>query len=291
MFLTIFTPAYNRAYIIKRLYDSLLEQTCPCFEWIIIDDGSTDETETLISSFLREGKIDIHYLKRSNGGKHRAINQGVKKARGELFFIVDSDDLLPSDAVEILYHYYEKVRMDNTFAGISGIRVNMANERIGGELNIDCIQATSLDIRMKYGIQGDLAEAYKTSVLKEFPFPEYEDEKFCPEALIWNRIAQKYKLLLFNKPVYICEYLDDGLTAKIVKVRMQSPLASMDTYAELSSYNIPKIQKMKASVNFWRFSFHSDMRLKDKIKRIGYVKSYVSIPIAFLMYLYDKKNI
>lgn len=291
MFLTVFTPTYNRAYTIKKLYNSLLGQTYTCFEWIIIDDGSIDETEALVSSFIRERKIDIHYIKRRNGGKHRAINQGVKEARGELFFIVDSDDLLPSDAVEMLYHYYEKVRKDNTFAGISGIRVNTVNERIGGELNMNYIQASSLDLRMKYGIRGDLAEAYKTSILEKFPFPEYEGEKFCPEALVWNRIAQRYKLLLFNKPVYICEYLDDGLTAKIAKVRMQAPLASMDTYAELSSFDIPEMQKMKASVNFWRFSFHSDMRLKDRIKRIGYVKSFFSIPIAFLMYLYDKKKL
>jgi glycosyltransferase involved in cell wall biosynthesis len=98
--ITIFTPTYNRAYSLRRLYDSLCKQTSNDFEWLVVDDGSTDDTENLINSFIADGKVDIRYFKQANGGKHRAINFGVREARGELFFIVDSDDQVTPDAVE-----------------------------------------------------------------------------------------------------------------------------------------------------------------------------------------------
>ena len=254
MLVTIFTPTYNRAYTLKNLYSSLCNQTEKNFEWLIIDDGSTDCTKELINTFIADNKINIRYYKQNNGGKHRAINNALFKALGELFFIVDSDDYLLPQAIEWINQQWDYIKSKKYLAGISGIRIDKEGHKIGGDDIFDSIESNALDIRFKHKIKGDLAEIYKTDILQQFPFPEFKDEKFCPEAIIWNRIAQDYNLLYFNAGIYVCEYLNDGLTSQIVKLRKDSPKSSMLYYSELYHNKIPIIQKFKAAINYWRFS-------------------------------------
>ena len=251
--ITIFTPTYNRAGFLHRLYDTLILQTYKNFEWIIVDDGSKDNTKDVVSSFVKEGKLNIHYVQQENGGKHRAINTGVGLATGELFFILDSDDILPNNALELVVKTFQPIKHEMFFAGVSGIDGNFDGRIIGSGLPYDSIDCNSVDIRYKFHVTGDMKEVFRTSVMKEFPFPDIEGEKFCPEALVWNRIAQKYKLSYFNKVIYLVEYQPEGLTSNIVKVRMKSPITSMMCYAEMLELNIPFKDKFKAAVNYWRF--------------------------------------
>ena len=109
-YITIFTPSYNRAYRLLALYESLCNQTCFDFEWLIVDDGSNDNTEELVQTWLNESKFNIRYIKQCNGGKHRAVNHGVREAKGELFYIVDSDDILPKDAIECIMQQYLTIK-------------------------------------------------------------------------------------------------------------------------------------------------------------------------------------
>lgn len=290
MIVTVFTPTYNRAYILHVLYNSLCRQTCRDFEWLVVDDGSTDDTGDLIQSFIAEKKIYIRYIKQSNGGKHRAINRGVTEAKGELFFIVDSDDYLSDGAMEKIVSYYTlSVSADNSFAGISGVRVDFNGRRIGGELNYKLLDCSPLDLRFKYHIKGDMAEVFKTEILRKYPFPTFEEEKFCPEALIWNRISQKYKLRYVNEPIYKCKYLPDGLTAKIVRLRMNSPKSSLLYYSELYRMNIPVAQKIKAAINYWRFSFCDKKSFIGHIGQIGLLSLY-AYPIGLLFHLKDLRS-
>jgi glycosyltransferase involved in cell wall biosynthesis len=284
--ITIFTPTYNRAFLLTRLYKSLLKQTNNAFEWIIVDDGSTDDTAALVQTFISENKIPIKYHKQVNKGKHFAINKGVQFARGELFLILDSDDILPKDTIAFLISKQALVFEDKLIGGIAGRR-NTADGVIVGNENFEVLTSNSIDIRYKYKVTGDLVEIFKTEVLKEFPFPEIENEKFSPEALVWNRIAQKYNLIYFNKGIYTTEYLPDGLTAKIVKIRMTSPIASMLTYSELANYNIPFSQKFRAIINFWRFSFNSEKSFIEKLKWVNPLFSLLALPIGYVMYRID----
>lgn len=251
---TVFTPTYNRAYILPELYVSLCNQTCQDFEWLIIDDGSIDNTEQIVNGFLKENKITIRYFRQPNGGKHRAINRGLKEASGDWFFIVDSDDRVTPDTVEWIHIEGEKIKWNKDFAGLSGIRITPAGQKIGGGRDFGTIDSNAIDIRLKHNVTGDLAEIYKTDVLRLYPFPEFEGEKFCPEALVWNRISLRFKMRYIHKGIYICEYLNDGLTANIIKVRRNSPIASMTFYSEYFHLPLPTKQKIRAAVNFWRFA-------------------------------------
>ena len=287
--ITVFTPTYNRGYNLLNIYNSLLLQTYKNFEWIIVDDGSTDSTQEQIANFKKDNIISITYLWQKNKGKHFAINRGVHEAKGELFFILDSDDEIPEKCFEIVVSKYEEVKLNKQIGGIAG-RGMYKDGKIVGNSNFSEIITNSLQIRYKYNVTGDLSEVFKTEVLREFPFPEIENEKFCPEALIWNRIAQKYNLFFFNIPIYIIEYMPDGLSSKIVRIRMKSPIASMATYSELLRYNIPFIQKIKASVNFWRFALCSKIVFSKKINMIPLYFTILTLPIGFLMFLNDKRK-
>lgn len=264
MLITVFTPTYNRSLLLPRLFESLKVQTFTDFEWLIVDDGSVDDTEELVRGWLTHqssplslvddgGVPNLRYIRQQNGGKHRAINHGVREARGELFMIVDSDDRLPEDALKRVAYYYEQVKGDTRFAGVCGLKCYFDGGQTGGEQPFDTTDCSMLDIRLKHHIVGDMAEVFRTEVLREMPFPEIDGERFCPEALVWNRISQKYVMRYFHENIYECEYQPDGLTAKIVRIRMESPVATMMTYQELNSYEIPFAQKVKAAINYWRF--------------------------------------
>jgi glycosyltransferase involved in cell wall biosynthesis len=285
MFITVFTPTYNRAHLLDRLYISLCQQTFRDFEWIIVDDGSSDNTEDVVNTFISENKINVKYIRQENGGKHRAINHGVRETKGELFFIVDSDDLLPADSLETIYQTYKDIRNEKSYGGMSGLDGFIDGRIIGNGLPQNKIDCNSIEIRNKYHVTGDMSEVFRTDVMKEFPFPEIEGEKFCPEVLVWNRIAQKYKLRYINKIIYTAEYQQEGLTSNIVKIRMKSPIASMMCYAEMNRLNIPFTQKIKAAINYWRFRFCSDSGNKLALSSLW----LFTMPIGYMMHLTDKK--
>lgn len=284
--ITVFTPTYNRAHLLPRLYESLKAQTCQDFEWIIVDDGSTDNTEAIAQSFFPpSGGMEGGLIRQPNGGKHRAINRGVKEARGELFFIVDSDDSLPNDSIEKIVFYWNQIRGDISFGGVAGYMAHHDGTVIGKGNDDDILDCSSLELRYKHHVTGDMAEVFRTDVLKEFPFLEIENERFCPEALVWNRIAQKYKLRVFKEVIYFRDYLDGGLTSKIVRIRMNSSVASVTHYQELNSYDIPFKEKVKAAINYWRF--RACVPKGKRVPKLPWCWFWCK-PLGYLMHLSDK---
>lgn len=283
---TVFTPTYNRAAYLLKVFESLLQQTFKDFEWVIVDDGSIDDTSVIIDNLqLTNDKFfPIRYFYQENGGKHRAINRGVKEAKGELFLILDSDDMLPPNSLERIDFYYQQIKDNNSFGGVCGYMAHHDGTVIGKGCDIDVLDTNSIDLRYKYHVEGDMLEVFRTSVLKEIPFPEISNEKFVPEALVWNRIARKYKLRVFHEVVYFRDYLEGGLTDKIVKIRMNSPIASMMTYAEMTEFNIPFFAKVKAAINYWRFLFCSDAKEKPQIEWWW----FWTAPLGWMMHLRDK---
>lgn len=291
MLITVFTPTYNRAHLLNELYQSLINQiNSPTFEWLVIDDGSTDNTEQLISKFIAEERMKIRYYKQNNGGKHRAINKGAKLAHGKFFFIVDSDDLLTEDALEFVQDKYSLILNKNDCAGFAGLKILKNRQNIVTNMKEDSYYCSTVDFRYKYCIKGDIAEIYLTQILKKFPFPNFDGEFFCPESLVWNRIAQKYNMYFFKKPIYICEYLDGGLSSLSLQNRIKSPSYARVIYSEFLVLNAPFFEKIKSCINYWRFTLHAGFEQKTEIKTLPII-SLIVFPISFLLYLKDKVNV
>lgn len=220
-FITIFTPTFNRKELIERLYQSLLNQSQKNFEWLVVDDGSTDDTEFFFKELLCNNQpFPIRYIKQENGGKHRAINRGTKEAKGELFFNVDSDDILIEDAIERINQWVSTLDTTHKWAGIAGLRGTSNTDVIGKRNNFAPFIDAKNTERRQNNLEGDKAEIYFTEVLRKYPFPEFPGENFISEEVVWNAIARDgYYLRWFNEIIYICNYLEGGLTNDFNKER------------------------------------------------------------------------
>lgn len=222
--ITIFTPAYNRQKLLRRAFESLQKQTETNFCWLIIDDGSQDDTRKEVELMMAESKFDITYIFQQNGGKHRAHNTAVKKCNTEYMLILDSDDFLVENALSYLNAKTKLIRDKEHIAGIIGNRINSLDGSVIGTPMPDIQYASGNELYQKHGLKGDTLRLYKTEILKKFLFPEIAGEKFIPENVIFDQIDQKYKLLVIKELLYVGEYQDSGYSNNIYKIHLDNPI-------------------------------------------------------------------
>lgn len=262
--ITVFTPSYNRKNELKNLYNSLLNQNNNNFEWLIVDDGSTDNTKEYINDLKKDKKIKINYIYKKNGGKQSAYNMGLDKAQGDIFLCIDSDDILKENILSKVELDFKKINKENHIAGVMYIQgyINNKKEVIGTKFKEDNMIETYYNIYNKHKVTGDKLIVLKTEVAKEFYFPIIEGEKFVPEALIFNRISQKYKLLCKNTIAAYKEYLDNGYSNNYFSLVKRNPNGNALYYKEAyefrtSLYNI---------YGYLLFSIYANKPLKNIIK-------------------------
>lgn len=220
--ITIFTPTYNRITTLGKLYDSLINQSDKRFEWLIVDDGSTDETQENVSNWIKDGLIEIRYFYQENRGKSYAHNVGVMNTKTELFVCVDSDDFLTINAVKDIL----EIKNDpiyNDIIGILSFKISVNNKPITVFERRDISITTLYDAYNKFGLNGDTMLVYKTDIIKMFYFPEFKYEKFVPEAYLYDKLDQVGKLYILRKYIYVCEYRDDGYTRNISNLLLNNP--------------------------------------------------------------------
>ena len=227
MRITVFTPTYNRAYIIDELYNSLKKQTFIDFEWLIIDDGSTDCTYEKVKNWSADNtKFPIRYYKFENSEKQKEINKALDLARGELFFTVDSDDLLTADALDKINQWEKTIPQCEKFCGFAGSDGDMTGKAINPIFSEEYVDATFFNRYAETGmfIGHDRPWVFYTDVHRQYRYPEFEGEKFIAEAVVWNRMAKDgYQIRCFNDVIYLIEHQEDGYTKKISQILIQSP--------------------------------------------------------------------
>ncbi len=220
--LTVFTPAYNRAHTLPRTYASLLSQTCKDFEWLIIDDGSSDGTRELVSGWIAEGKIPIRYVYQENQGMHGAHNTAYKNITTELNTCIDSDDYMPSDAVEKIVSFW-KAHGSDEYAGIVGLDYAEGGGLIGTEFPEE-MKETTLNGFYANGGKGDKKLVYRTEVvLKYSEYPLFAGEKYFSLGYKYLLIDQDYKLLTLNEPLVIVDYQTDGSSFNMYRQYWNNP--------------------------------------------------------------------
>jgi len=242
--ITVFTPTYNRGYILSRCYESLKRQTCDDFEWLIVDDGSDDNTFELVAGWIGECIVEIRYFSQINGGKQRAHNYGVDLCGTELFICVDSDDYLTDNAIEVLLSHWEKIKNQNNICGIASVKGFAQNNPIGGYFFPENIKkSTLLDLYRKYKFKGEAALLYRSDILKQFKFDVASGEKFIGETYIYSQIDQKYELSLLPEILNICEYLPDGYTKNKRKLLKNNPVGYMILNKQAVGYSVTFTEK------------------------------------------------
>lgn len=253
---SIITPAFNRSAYLQRIYDCLKNQGENDFEWIIIDDGSTDETEAVVLGF--DKIFDIKYIYQTNAGKPSAVNKGVQVADSYLSVILDSDDTLLPNVLAAVWNYFDinAMRFENDCVSLSGLsrcssrRQTLegtansdvvvtglaihAGEIIGDKFPHDCFISDHISCRYNMNISGDKCEFFLTYILKKYPYPIFDNEKFITEAVVWNRIAIEGKTLYINTVFLEKEYLPSGLSSVYEKLFTDNPHGAELFYNEAS---------------------------------------------------------
>ena len=284
--LTVFTPTYNRAYCLQQCYDSLLRQTSHDFLWLIIDDGSTDNTKELVTSWIQESKIKIQYHHQANQGMHGGHNAAYRLIETELNVCIDSDDFIPDTAVEDILTCWRTTENKENLSGIIGLDAYKNGQIIGQEIPNDIKNTTLEDLHHKHGVTGDKKLVLRTEIVKKFPpYPIFSEERFVPLGTLYLLIDKQYKLHCLNKMLCIVEYMEDGSSRNIIKQYRRHPKGFQ--HARLLTLKHSKYVKVKFK-NAIHLIAHS-MQLKDwkvfsKTPNLGL--TLLAIPFGMILYAY-----
>ena len=258
--LTVFTPTYNRGHLIYRIYQSLLRQKMFDFEWLVIDDGSQDQTEELFNEWLqRENPFEIRYYRQKNQGLIRTLNRGINLARGDFFSKIDSDDYVVDDYATNISKWVASIENSTSIYAVSGVRVTPDGIPLKGKWpdiprEPGFVDATDLE-RAAYDLDADMCEAWRTDVLRNYPFPVWNSEKFAPEQIVFNQIAlDGYKIRWYPVAMSICEYQEGGLTKGARKLEIENPMGYAMMYNHKLKYNISFGQKLHCAMQCTAFS-------------------------------------
>lgn len=220
--LTVFTPTYNRAFCLHQCYESLLRQSCTNFIWLIIDDGSTDETEEMVAHWIEIGKIDIQYHWQENQGMHGAHNTAYDRIETELNVCIDSDDYLADDAVEKILNFWNEYGSDQV-SGLIALNVDTAGICIGTKFPTQLTTSTLFELYNRYGVTGDKKIVYRTECTKKYRYPIFPNEKYVGLAYKYYQLDMKYELLLMNEVVCHVDYLPDGSSHNMFHQYVKNP--------------------------------------------------------------------
>ena len=223
MRITVFTPTYNRAYCLSQLYHSLLSQTCKDFMWLVIDDGSEDNTKDLINDWISEDKIVIKYIFKENQGMHTGHNVALNNIETELNMCIDSDDFLPDNAIEKILDFWDK-NYKESWAGIIGLDAFKDGKIVGTAFPKNLKECKYSLLKSKYKVVGDKKFIYKTDIIKKYPeYPIFKGEKFVPLGYKYLLIDRDYDLGVLNEVLCIVEYMSDGSSKNIIKQYLKNP--------------------------------------------------------------------
>lgn len=266
-FLTIITATYNRSAKLRELYISLLKQTNTNFKWLILDDGSVDDTRELQKGFVTN-LFEIIYFYQENSGKHKIINRFINLVSTDLVFIVDSDDLLIPDAVETIY--LDWTNKNDKLIGLSFLRKDTRGSIIGDEFTSDRLISTHSKERIINNVKGDKAEVWRTSEFKRIPFLEFDNERFFSEQHKYLALSGPGKILFVNKAIYICEYLEGGLSSRIRQLQFENPSGTLANAVPLTQKVYSINTRLKAFLKVYAFSHISGVRFLTVFRDCDY---------------------
>lgn len=247
--LTVITTTYNRAYCLEQLYQSLISQQNNDFIWLVIDDGSTDNTKELIDKWQHEGLVEIEYYYKQNGGMHTARNLAYEKVYTELNTIIDSDDWMAPDAVDNIITFWNKNK-DEKHAGMITLNRNPDGEVVGSDMPDNVTSCSYIDFWKKYNMKGDKKLVYRSELTKQYPYPEFENEKFFPASLKFYLIDKDYDIFLCNFTTCIVDYNDDSMTRDKYAQYKSCPLGFMYYRREMLKFNTGFKTKVKNMLHY-----------------------------------------
>ena len=290
---TVFTPTYNRAHTLHRVYDSLVSQTFRDFEWLVVDDGSTDRTRELLSGWRREVDFPIRYLYQPNQGKHVAYNLAVPKARGALFLTLDSDDGCVPHALETLKLHWESIPRERRarFSAVTVLCVDQHGQIVGDSFPKGTFDSDILELEYRWNLCGEKWRFQRTDVMRQFPFPVPPMRlSHIPEGIVWSRIARKYKTRYVNDPLRL--YYDTE--ASLSSNRDYSQISYRRVYysriildEHLDYFFLAPLKFFRVAANYVRGALQLHRSLPQEILRLrshrARIMCWLLLPVALVL--------
>lgn len=284
--ITVFTPTFNRAYLLPRLYDSLCRQSSQDFIWLVIDDGSTDNTKELIQNWIDENKIQIEYHYKENGGMHTGHNAAYRLIQTELNVCIDSDDYMPDNAIVKISQAWDKITDKNKIAGIIGLDADKEGKIIGTKIPENLTKGSLIDLYKKHGVKGDKKLVLRTDIVREYPeYPEYEGEKLVPLGILYMMMGKDYDFVYSNEIYCIVEYQAEGSSASILNQYKQSPRG----FAYARKIHIKFAHNLKDKIKAYAHLISSSIFAKDiqlAFKDVNPGFTIALLPFGILLNLY-----
>lgn len=284
--ITIYTPTYNREHLLPRVYDSLCRQTCKDFYWMIIDDGSTDNTRKLVESWIEKGNMEIEYVYKENGGVHTARDLAYQRVDTELIMGVDSDDWLLDDAVERILDLWKK-NGGVKYAGIFA-KVLLTNGKSYGPEFPEAKALSYQDFTYKYKYKGDKKTILRSDIIKSIPkSPVFKDENLVAEGYKWIQLPDDKPFLLLDKPILIVDYQDDGFSRNAQKNIFKNPQGSRASSKQHIIHSKYLIPRCKGYIKYILYSIY--LRDKEFIKDSPKIyKTLLFLPLGIVAYIYTR---
>jgi len=283
--LTVFTPTFNRAYCLHQVYESLCRQPNRNFIWLIIDDGSTDNTKETVQKWVDEKVIEIIYLYQENGGMHSTYNTAYENCTTELIICIDSDDYMAENAVEKILSFWDNYG-SSKFSGLVGLDADFDENIIGKEFPEGLSSSTLEDLYEIHQIPGDKKLVYRTEIVKKYPpYPSFAGENFVPHGSLFIQIDQDYELLLLNEVLVNVEYQQDGSTRNMFRQYRRHPQGW--EFGRLTAINHTKYFK-----NRFRNMIHL-VSTRIQLKKFNIFRGHqhpvlaiAALPFGFILYFY-----
>lgn len=284
--LTVYTATYNRAYTLHKGYEALCRQTCQDFLWLIVDDGSTDNTKELVEKWIKEDKIEITYYYQENSGVNVARNLAIEMTMTELNVCVDSDDYLTDTAVEDFLNAWDE-RGEGNYAGVIGYDCFESGKLACMEFPVGVKKATLFELYEKYCVTGDKKMMYRTDLCKKYPCPTYPGEKYYPNRHKYYMIDREAPCILLRKPVCIVEYLPDGITASRYLRYLKNPKGLAEYRLFLMNYNSSFLNICRQSIHYVAMNLIAYKNFGLKRTKYPIINLLVT-PLGIMLYIYIK---
>ena len=273
-FFSVFITTYNRSGLLVRALDSVAAQNFADFEVVVVDVGSSDDTATVMAEYKRRASFPLTYIRQPNQGRHIAHNTVLPHLRGFLTVFLDSDDMLAPNALEIFFRHWHAIPVEQRerFVGVEGLCATLDGNIAGDRYPADILDSDYLEIRNRYGVGGDKKFAYRTDLLRQYPFPVIQGESYLRYSLLMRRLAHEYRTRHVNEVVQLIEYQPSGMSADRLPVRINNPQGFRLFFLEevnnnLMFHTLP--MRLAKYANFVRYSLLSGIGLKLQLREVS----------------------
>lgn len=287
MKISILTPTYNRANLLDKLYASILinSNNCPDIkvEWLIMDDGSTDNTKRIVQEYEKERIIDVQYFYQENQGKMVAINKLIKKATGDLIIECDSDDFFTKDAFKIIEESLRECKDIKETYALVFLKYTKDGKNMGNEFLENNYQSTMFDLYFKEEITGEKALVYNAEIRKKFEYELENNEKFITEARLHHKMDLQYEVRCFNQPIMICEYQNEGYSKNILDLFKKYPYGYYQYFKEMFEQDLHGVTLKKRLYIYKHYILFSTLtNEKHPIKNVKGFGNKIMVAILYI---------